>query len=122
MLKLMVVLVRRRDMSPAEFRAYFRDIHGPMGEALPGLRRYVQNYRTDDPNREPPPWDGIAELWFDDYEALQAAFASEAGGRATRDLPEFADVEATTLSIMDEVELITGAEEPAAPLSETPGT
>ena len=79
MLKVIVVLARKKDLGEAEFRRYFRDVHGPLAEALPGLRRYVQNVVAEDPKRSRPGWDGVAELWFDDRAAMEAAWASPEG-------------------------------------------
>lgn len=39
MLKFMVVLYKRPEMSSEEFRRYLRDVHGPLAKNLPGLRR-----------------------------------------------------------------------------------
>ena len=46
MIKFMVVLYRRRDLSAEEFAAKLRTVHGPMAERIPGLKRYVQNHVT----------------------------------------------------------------------------
>lgn len=58
-----VVLRRKPDMSVEEFRAYWRDVHGPLIGKLPGLLRYTQYHvrsqRLDDTEAE---IDGIAEL------------------------------------------------------------
>ncbi len=102
MLKFVVVLYKRPDRSPAEFRSYFRDIHGPMVQKLPGLRKYIQNYVAADPKRKHPGWDGVAELYFDGWEALESAWASPEGKAATDDLAEFLDLERTTWSVVDE--------------------
>ena len=50
MVKFMVVLFRRPDLSPEAFRANLRTIHGRMAERIPGLRRYVQNHVAADLN------------------------------------------------------------------------
>ena len=102
MLKFFVVLVRRKGLGEVEFRRYFRDVHGPLAEALPGLRRYVQNVVAEDPKRRRPGWDGVAELWFDDRAAMEAAWDSPEGAAATADLDSFADLERTTWSVVEE--------------------
>lgn len=106
MLKFAVVLHRRADMSAAQFNAYFRDVHGPLAERLPGLKRYVQNTVAADPKRPHPGWDGIAELYFEDWAAMEAAWASAAGAAATRDLEAFVDLSRTTWSVVDEATVI----------------
>ncbi len=72
MLKFIVVAYKRPDMSMEDFRHYFHDVHGPMVETIPGLKKYAQNYAVADPRRKPPGWHGIAELYFDDWEATSA--------------------------------------------------
>ena len=72
MVKVMVFLTKRADMSRDEFRRYWRETHGPLGAAMPGVRKYVQNHATADGT----PFDGVAEMWFDDMAAMAAAFAS----------------------------------------------
>lgn len=51
MVKRFVVLRRRRDMTVEEFRAYWRDVHGPLIGKIPGLRKYVQYHvRSEAPD------------------------------------------------------------------------
>ena len=102
MLKFVVVLYRRADLGLAEFRNYFRTVHGPMAEQIPGLRGYVQNVAIDDPHRAPPEWDAVVELCFDDRNAMEAAWASPQGEAATADLERFADLSRTSWSVVEE--------------------
>ena len=44
MIKVCELVRRRPGMSVEEFQAYWRDVHGPIVAALPGLRRYVQDH------------------------------------------------------------------------------
>lgn len=110
MLKFVVVLYKRPDMSVAQFRDYLRNVHGPMAEKLPGLRKYIQNYVVEDPNRKHPGWHGVVELYFDDWEAMEAAWASPEGQTATDDLAAFVDLEHTTWSVVEETIVIEGNE------------
>jgi len=101
MLKFIVVGYRRSDLTREEFRRYFREIHGPLAAAIPGVRRYVQNFVEPDEQRNPP-WDAVIEFWFDDREAMERAWQSEEGRRATQDNPNCLDLERTRWSIVDE--------------------
>jgi uncharacterized protein (TIGR02118 family) len=101
MLKFIVVLCRRPDLSVEEFQDYFRRVHGPLAEQLPGLRRYVRNYPAPDPVRSRPAWDCVVELYFDDQESMEAAWSSAEGERADADLREFADLARTTWSVVE---------------------
>jgi len=75
---------------PEAFERHYRDIHIPLVKQLPGLRRY-----TISRNHRGVPGDAssyymIAELDWDDMDALGAAFASEIGQAAAADVPKFA--------------------------------
>jgi uncharacterized protein (TIGR02118 family) len=102
MLKFMVVLFRRPDLSAEGFHANLRTIHGPMAERIPGLRRYIQNHAAADPSRAPPGWDAIVELYWDDWPSMEAGWRSPEGQAATRHLEEFVDLSRTTWSVVDE--------------------
>jgi uncharacterized protein (TIGR02118 family) len=70
--------------------------------AMPGLRRYVQNLVEPEPGRDPP-WDAVVELWFDDRAAMEAAWRSGAGQRATADNARCLDLGRTAWAIVEEV-------------------
>jgi uncharacterized protein (TIGR02118 family) len=106
MLKFMVVVYRRPDLTPEEFRRHFEQVHGPLAKQLPGLKKYVQNYACADPERESPGWDAIVELYFDNWEAMEAAWASPQGAASDADLPVFADMTRTTWSVVEEVTVL----------------
>jgi uncharacterized protein (TIGR02118 family) len=102
MLKFMVVLVRKAGMDRLEFKRYFKDVHQPLARRIAGLRRYVQNFAVDDPHRKPPAWDAIIELYFDNWERMEAAWATPEGKASTEDLAAFADIGRSTWSVVDE--------------------
>lgn len=103
MLKFMVVLYRRPDFTPDQFRRHLIEIHGPLAKNLPGLKKYIQNLVSSDSKRKPPHWDAIIELYFDDWSTMEAAWASPQGAASDTDLPLFADLTRTTWSVVDEV-------------------
>ena len=86
MLKFMVVVYRRPDLTPEEFRRHFEEVHGPLAKKLPGLRKYVQNYVSPDSSRESPGWDAIVDLYFDDRAAMEAAWWEEVAALAIEQL------------------------------------
>jgi uncharacterized protein (TIGR02118 family) len=102
MLKFMVVLYRRPDLSAEEFRANLRTVHGALADRLPGLLRYVQNHAAADPSRPHPGWDAIVELFWADRASMEAAWRSPEGVAATQHLEEFVDLSRSTWSIVDE--------------------
>jgi uncharacterized protein (TIGR02118 family) len=70
-IKVTAFLTRRPDLSQEQFSAYWRDKHAPLvlslGPFTSLVRRYVQQRPVEGvPNQLPlVPYDGIAELWFD---------------------------------------------------------
>jgi uncharacterized protein (TIGR02118 family) len=83
-----VAFVRRRDgLDYADFVRYWQEHHAHVVAKLPGLRRYIQNPAID-MNRDWP-YDGMAELWFDDMDAVRSAFRSEESARVREDEPNF---------------------------------
>lgn len=103
MVKFVVVVYRRPGSTPEEFRRHLQHIHAPLAKNLPGLRKYVQNFICPDPKRKPPEWDAVIELYFDDWSAMEAAWASPQGQASDADLPAFADLTRTTWSVVEEV-------------------
>jgi uncharacterized protein (TIGR02118 family) len=78
MIKTIGLLARKPDWTHAQFMKHWMETHAPLAHAVPGLRRYVQNHISDERTRADIPAtdvaiDGVAELWFDDQAALEAA-------------------------------------------------
>jgi len=78
----MFFLKRRPELDRPAFFRWWLDEHRPLAAKLPGLRRYVISHAVDE---EDGAFDGVAELWFDDAAAEQAAFASPQGQAARAD-------------------------------------
>jgi uncharacterized protein (TIGR02118 family) len=67
--RLVFVLRRRPELSRDEFQQYWLGTHAPLvagvAEVL-GITRYQQVHTiSEDSTRAAPPFDGVAELWFD---------------------------------------------------------
>jgi uncharacterized protein (TIGR02118 family) len=81
MIKSLSLLVRKDGMTHEQFMRHWVDVHAPLARTVPGLRRYVQSHIADERPRPDIPSmgvavDGIAELWYDDREAMARALAS----------------------------------------------
>ena len=74
---------------PAAFDAHYRDVHTPIVRRYPGLRE-LRLSRASGVGGRPSPVYLMAEMLFDDREALEAAMASDAGRESGRDLRNFA--------------------------------
>jgi len=105
MLKFCVVLYKRPDLTQEEFRRHLQETHGALAQNLPGLRKYIQNFVCADPKRTPG-WNAIIELYFDNWSAMEAAWASPQGAASDADLPAFADLTRTTWSAVEEVTVL----------------
>ena len=107
MVKLIYVITRKPELSVAEFQRYWRETHGPIAARIPGVRRYVQCHTLPQLyDREPlPAYDGAAELWFDDLDALRAAMQSPEVAIAREDERNFID-HAKVFAIVTEEKVI----------------
>ena len=106
MLKFMVVLYRRPGLPVAEFFHHLQRVHAPLAKALPGLKRYTQNHVAPDSKRNHPGWDAIVELYFENRESMESAWASPQGAASDSDLPLFADLTRTTWSVVEEITIL----------------
>ncbi|HEX4305877.1 MAG TPA: EthD domain-containing protein [Solirubrobacterales bacterium] len=71
-----ISLVRRKpDIDREEFARIWRGEFTAVAARLEGLRGYRVNVVTDRSGNQD--WDGFAEIWFDDREAFERAFADQ---------------------------------------------
>jgi uncharacterized protein (TIGR02118 family) len=105
MVKVILLLARRPDISADAFRRYWHEQHRPLLERLPGLRRLVLNNVLPGADGAGPEYDGIAEDWFDSPEAMQAAFASAEGQALTADAAHFLDLARLRVLVVEEREV-----------------
>jgi uncharacterized protein (TIGR02118 family) len=93
MVKLILLIARKPDMSVEEFQRYWWDTHGPIAARIPGLRHYVQCHTLPElyTRGSQPAYDGAAELWFDDLEALERAMATPEARASQEDWRNFID-------------------------------
>ncbi len=86
MIKLVYCIAKKAGLTDDEFFHYWENIHGPVGARIPRLRRLVQSHRlTIGGDKSQQDFDGMAELWFDDTEALLAARQSPEWKASTQD-------------------------------------
>jgi uncharacterized protein (TIGR02118 family) len=88
MVKLMVLYGKPED--PSAFDAYYAATHAPLAEKIPTLRRFEHGKALGSPDGSEAPFYYIAELSFDDPDALQAAMSSPEGQAAGGDVANFA--------------------------------
>jgi uncharacterized protein (TIGR02118 family) len=121
MVKLVFCLRRLPHLSREDFQRYWRETHGPLVRrhaATLRIRRYVQVHTLADPLQDvlrasrggPEPYDGVAELWWDDRDALEAATREPAGQAAALELLEderrFIDLARSPLFVAEELPVV----------------
>ena len=96
MIKLTFALTRLPSLSRDQFQDYWYNTHAPLVATVSqvlGIRRYVQMHSAPEEvsaalrasRGAPPSYDGIAQLWYDSWDAL-AAVLNGPGAREAADL------------------------------------
>jgi uncharacterized protein (TIGR02118 family) len=113
MVKLIVAVKRRADLSPEAFRAHWRDVHAPLVRGAACTRRYVRSYVQamtlpgSYADGAEPAYDGTAELHFDSLADQQAFFSDpEYLERIHPDERNFADLERCAVFVTREESVI----------------
>jgi uncharacterized protein (TIGR02118 family) len=75
---------------PDAFERYYAETHTALATAIPGLERFEAAQGIATPDGGAVPYQRIAELTFEDMEALEAGLGSEQGQAAVNDIPNFA--------------------------------
>ena len=82
LLKVSCLLTRRPDLTHEQFYEYWTEKHTPMlskpQPGAPKVYRYVQLHPIADavPALKTAPYDGVAEIWFENLEDAAAMFTS----------------------------------------------
>ena len=106
MIKAIYLIRRRPGMSYEDFHRYWREVHGAIAARIPGLRRYVQCHALPVAPAIDDPFDGAAEAWFDDMDAVRRALESPEYAAARADESRFIDLDRTSLIFTEEVPVI----------------
>jgi uncharacterized protein (TIGR02118 family) len=120
MIKLTFCLVRLPHLSREEFQDYWFNKHGPLVASVKDvlrIRRYVQLHSLPAQVSEgiratrqgPEGYDGVAELWWDSFEAManNDPAAAEAGRLLLEDERKFIDLPKSPLWWGQEREIIS---------------
>jgi uncharacterized protein (TIGR02118 family) len=110
MVKLVAFFKRKAGVSVEQFQNHWRTAHAQLVVRQPGLRRYVQNHTLASAYRtREPVYDGVAEAWFDDTDAMRK-LAPTAQWQAVRDdEANFIDPGSLDAILTDEVVIVDGA-------------
>jgi len=111
MVKLVYCITKKAGLTDKEFFGYWENVHGPIGARIPGLRKLVQSHRLIVPgDGHLPDYDGMAELWFDDFAALLAARQSPEWKISSDDEGNFIDRNKVAYFVSEEHSILDEAE------------
>lgn len=113
MVKALSYFKRKPGMPVDEFQAYWRQRHPDVVTKLAGVRRYVQSHTLPTAYAKgEPAFDGIAEVWFDDTDAMRRLGGSTEYAAVRADEARFIDHDTMGLLITEEHAIVNGS--PAA--------
>jgi uncharacterized protein (TIGR02118 family) len=92
MIKMIAFVKRKAGLSREEFTRLWVEEHTQLSKIL-GMKGYrIKIALEPQPGDNQPPYDGTAEIWWDDLETMQRALASPENVIAAADVARFADV------------------------------
>ncbi len=110
MLHLFYFITRKASMAEEEFHRYWREVHGPIVEKIPMLRRYQQSHQLPGTSIASN-FDGAAEAWIDDFGSLEALRSSPAYLEgALADEPNFIDMKRVEWLVTRDNVVLDGAQ------------
>lgn len=119
MIKLIMCLHRRADITREAFQDYWRNSHGPFfmnNAAVMRTQKYVQSHTLSSPLNEgmrqsrslAEEFDGVAEVWFESENDLMEAMGStemaELGPKLIEDENNFIDHSRSCAFLVEEIE------------------
>ena len=109
MIKLVAFFKRTPGLPVEEFQRHWRTRHAALVVRQAGLRRYVQNHAAPSADRErEPDFDGVAEAWFDDVDAMRALAPSAEYAAVRADEANFIDPVSMRAVVTDEIVVVDG--------------
>jgi len=84
-----LVALYKRPPDVAAFEKHYQEIHAPLAEKMPGLKKLEVSHFTGSPGGEPKFY-MMAELYFDTKDAMLSALSSPEGKAAGKDVMSFA--------------------------------
>jgi uncharacterized protein (TIGR02118 family) len=113
MVKVSVFLTRRPDLTHEQFSQYWKDKHASLVMSLDsftsGVRRYTQQHSLNNVPEGFPilPYDGVAELWFDDLSSAMTTFGhQDFASIVAKDEENFLDRTKTVLFLSSEARIV----------------
>ena len=98
MLKLTVLYTPPSDV--AAFDEHYLSVHLPLARQVPGLLRAETSVCVATPDGSPVPYHRIAELYFEDAEAMNAGLSTDVGRRTAQDAAELVARTGSTVTMV----------------------
>jgi uncharacterized protein (TIGR02118 family) len=108
MIKLIVAVRKRPDMSVEEFQEHWKTRHAELVRNSPATAKYIRKYvqchtMLDQYEKGEVAFDGTAELWFDSVADMEAFYSDpDYLGDVQPDEPRFADMSKTVFFVTEE--------------------
>jgi uncharacterized protein (TIGR02118 family) len=112
MIKVIVAIAKRADLTVAEFQDHWRTRHAELVRGNPATQRYIRKYvqchtLPSEYESGEAAYDGTAELWFDSVDDKNAFFSDPDYVRDIQpDEARFADMEKTVFFVTREETVI----------------
>jgi uncharacterized protein (TIGR02118 family) len=115
MVRLTCLLRRKDGMTPVQFHAHWRDVHGPLIAASESGRhvvRYEQHPRPldDYAGDDDPGFDGVTVQWFESMDEYRAHLAEPDFGEIWADIERFLDTGRLHFVLTEHPRLVMGGE------------
>ena len=93
-----LTVLYRQPQDPQAFDRYYAQTHAPLAQKIPGLKGFTTTKPSSLSPQEQSPYYLIAILYFDNAQAMEAAFQSPEGQAAAGDVQNFATGGVTMLA------------------------
>jgi len=85
-----IVALHGHPEDPSEFDRYYRHVHTPLVQRIPGVRNIRFGHVLKMSDDSPPPYYLVSDTYFDSRAAMEAAQATPEMAAALADVPKFA--------------------------------
>jgi uncharacterized protein (TIGR02118 family) len=113
MVRLTCLLRRKQGLTPAEFHAYWKDVHGPLiarSQSASHVVRYEQHPRPldDYAGDDDPGYDGVTVQWFETMDSYRAHMGEPDFRDIWADIEQFLDTDRLHFVVTEHPRLVMG--------------
>jgi uncharacterized protein (TIGR02118 family) len=122
MVRLTCLLRRKQGLTPAEFHAHWREVHGPLiARSASGRHvvRYEQHPRPldDYAGDDDPGFDGVTVQWFESMDAYRAHMGEPDFSDIWSDIEQFLDTDKLHFVLTEHPRVVMGDDASSFPLA-----